>query len=93
MRHSWVLLEYGADIDSQGAGSGKTAFHQAARAGKRDAMRLLLTRQVNTEIPDSEGRLARDEEGYVDLNALEGGSQGSAVVLMPHTVSSKLSPS
>ena len=46
------------DINRQGAGSGKTALHQAVSAGKIEIVKLLLQLNANTTILDRDGKSA-----------------------------------
>lgn len=54
------LLEYGADIDGQGAGTGKTALHQAVIGGHFNVAKLLMDRYADNRIRDTLGKIAAD---------------------------------
>lgn len=55
MESAELLLEAGADMHAQEAGTGSTPLHMCARLGHNDFAKLLLARGVDVHATDAEG--------------------------------------
>jgi ankyrin repeat protein len=91
-----LLLEHGADVNAQVAGTktysmrnartpstneGMTALHVAAQAGRTDLVRYLLEKGANPGIADANGKKAIDLVGApAGGRGGRGGTQGGAAV-------------
>lgn len=53
------LLAAGAEVDAQDA-TGDTPLHRAARRGRKQACRALLSRGANPELKNNEGKTPRE---------------------------------
>ena len=67
-----ILLNAGADKNAQDT-LGDTPLHEAATYNNIKAVRILLSKEVNTEIPNDNGEKAIDiaiKKGYTEIEAL-----------------------
>jgi len=67
-----VLLDHGADINSQGSEDGKTALIWAAHMNDADMTKLLLDKGANPNLKDRDGYTARTGAIQIDENASTG---------------------